>query len=59
MKDHRIDQEQKAEYERRPFIEDATLEQFRARAANYPAGSVHYWATGKVYGPPQDKRTET
>lgn len=58
MIDHRIQQEQKAAYERRPFIEEATLEQFRARTANYPAGSVHYWASGKVYGPPQDKRTD-
>jgi len=56
MIDHRETQELKAEREGRPFIEKATLEQFRSKTKTYPAGSVFLWAAEKVYGPPEDKR---
>ena len=56
MIDWKDRQQRQAEYERRPFIEKATMEQFRARTSQYPAGSVFLWALEAVYGPPEDKR---
>jgi len=56
MIDWKLRQSQQVEKERRPYIESCTLEQFRSKAKEYPAGSVYHWALGAVYGPPSDKR---
>jgi hypothetical protein len=51
--DWRIVHRNKMEDERRAFIEEATLDQFKSHASQrkYPPGSTWYWSTQIVAGP--------
>ena len=53
MRDFHATHLDKVSKERRAFIEEASLADFRHRATRkeYPVGSVWLWTLGAVYGP--------